>query len=182
MNPYNPMLDYQRNNLMAQQQLIQNQLNQLNMQNSMNQPSHQQPSFNPYPQPQQPQYFVKQMGSIDEAKAFPVDPAVIYLFPDTGTGKIYLKKMNTENGKSELYIYTPSLEGEVVVESKDPNETIIKRLDDIEKSIGGLYESISNNAKRETDDVKSNRSNATADAFENAKTKSSKVQSDKTDG
>lgn len=181
MNPYNPMLDYQRNTLLAQQQMIQNQLNQLNIQNGMNQPPHQQPTFNPYPQSQQPQYFIKQIGSIDEAKAFPVDPAVIYLFPDTGSGKIYLKKMNTENGKSELYIYTPSLEGEVVVDSKDPNEVIIKRLDDIEKSIGGLYESISGNAKHEAGDVKSNRSGSATDVVKNAETKSSKVQSDKTD-
>ena len=30
MNNFNPMLDYQRNQLMAQQAMIQNQLNQMN--------------------------------------------------------------------------------------------------------------------------------------------------------
>jgi len=175
MNPYNPMLDYQRNNLIAQQQMIQQQLNQLNMQNGMVQQPYQQPAFNPHPQPQQPQYFVKQMGSIDEAKAFPVEPGIFYLFPDTGTGKIYLKRMNTENGKSEMYIYSPSQEGEVEVEAKDPNEHILRELDEIKKSIGGLYESISGNARHEPSNEKSHGSDATADTSKDAKTKSSKV-------
>lgn len=167
---YNPMLDYQRNNLMAQQQLIQNQLNQLNMQS---QPYQNTPSFNPRPQNQQ--YYIKQIGSIDEAKAFPVDPAIIYLFPDTGTGKIYLKKMNTDNGKSELYTYTPNLEGEDIVDTKDPNEMILKRLDNIEKSIGGIYESISDNTKHKTGDVKSNGSNSATNVGKNGTTKPTEV-------
>lgn len=168
MNSYNPMLDYQRNQLMAYQNMLQQQ------QMANNQ------SFNPYPQPQQPQYFVKQVGSIDEVKGYPVDPNTIYMFPDTGTGKIYLKKLNMTNGKSELYIYTPSQEGEVVVE-KDPNEMIIKRLDEIEKSIGGIYESISSNAKHPTSREESNGGYATEDGANDAKTRPAKVQSNKTD-
>ena len=88
---YNPMLDYQRNQLLAQQAMLQNQMNQ--------------PTFNPYPQPQQPQFFVKQIGSMDEARAYPVDPNVMYLFPDTGNGNIYFKRLNTENGKSEIIVF-----------------------------------------------------------------------------
>lgn len=128
---YNPMLDYQRNQLLAQQAMVQNQMSQPMMQ----------PTFNPYPQPQQPQFFVKQIGSIDEARAYPVDPNVIYLFPDTGNGNIYFKRLNTDNGKSEIIIYKPTQEGEVV--EVNASDNIIKRLDSIEKSIGGLNESVS---------------------------------------
>jgi len=171
MNNYNPMFDYQRNNLLAQQQMIQNQLNQMNAQHS---------SFSPYPQPQQGQYFTKQVGSIDEAKAFPIDPNVVYMFPDTGTGKIYLKKLNTDNGKSEFYVYSPSLEGETIVDKNDPNEIIIKRLDDIEKSIGGIYESISKNANVKSNHEESYRNGSETVDSKNAKGKPSEIQSDKT--
>lgn len=153
---YNPMLDYQRNQLLAQQAIAQNQMNQQ--------------SFNPYPQPQQPQYFVRQVGSFDEVKAYPVDPNVIYLFPDTGTGKIYFKRLNTDNGKSELYIYSPSQEGEdVKVVESDSNENILKRLDSIEKSIGGLNESISKFTTIPKYDEESDRNASTTSSSKNAK-------------
>lgn len=135
MNGYNPMMDYQRNQLLAQQAMIQNQLNQMNGQ---------QPQFNPYPQSNQPQFFIRQVGSVEEARGYPVDPGTMYFFLDTGTGRIYVKKLNTNNGKSEFYIYTVQ---ENVEELKaDPIQQINNRLSNIETIIGGLYDkSISSN-------------------------------------
>lgn len=141
MNNFNPMLDYQRNQLMAQQAMIQNQLNQINHMNPANQPQ-----FNPYPQNNQPQFFVRQIGSVDEARSFPVDPNAMYFFLDTGTGKIYMKRLNTDNGKSEFFTY--SLQ-ETSEENKiDPMEQINLRLTNIENIIGGIAndKSISGNA------------------------------------
>lgn len=167
MNMYNPMLDYQRNNLLAQQQMIQNQLNQM---------PQSQATFNPYPQPQ---YFIKQVGSMEEVRGFPIDPNVIYLFPDTGTGKIYLKKLNTDNGKSEVYVYTPSQEGgESVVEESSSND-IIKRLDTIDERIGGLYESVSRLSSDARLREESHRDYADEHVEKDAKPKSSKIQSDR---
>lgn len=157
---YNPMLDYQRNQLLAQQAMLQNQMNYQSMQ----------PTFNPYPQPQQPQFFVKQIGSMDEAKAYPVDPNVIYLFPDTGNGNIYFKRLNTDNGKSEIITYKPIQEGEVVIENNS-NEGIIRRLDSIEKSIGGINESISRFTTNSRCDEKSNGNGATTVSSKDAKTR-----------
>lgn len=150
---YNPMLDYQRNQLLAQQAMLQNQMNQ--------------PTFNPYPQPQQPQFFVKQIGSMDEARAYPVDPNVMYLFPDTGNGNIYFKRLNTENGKSEIIVYKPTQEGEVV--EANASDTILKRLDSIEKSIGGLNESVSRLTTVPERNEKSNGDVATAGSTKDAK-------------
>lgn len=160
---YNPVLDYQRNQYLAQQAMAQNQMNQMH-----------QPTFNPYPQPQQPQYFVRNMG-YDEAKAFPADPGMIYLFPDVSNGKIYLKRLNSDNGKSEIYIYTPSQEGEVVVD--DSNKTIEKRLDSIDEKIGGLYESISRLSSNAKHDEESNRNGSTVNPSKDAEARPSKVQS-----
>lgn len=172
MNPYNPMMDYQRNSLMAQQNMLQNQLNQQYQQ-------YQRPTFNPYPQPQQPQYFIKQVGSVEEAKGFPIDPNVIYLFPDTGTGRIYLKKLNTENGRSEIYIYNPSQETEdTVVAKDDPMEGIGRRLDAIDERIGGLYESISRLATDRGGHEESDGRNATAVAPKDEKPRPQKVRGD----
>ena len=162
---YNPMLDYQRNQYLAQQAMAQNQMNQ------MHQPS----MFNPYPQPQQPQYFVKSMG-FDEAKAFPADPGVIYIFPDFGTGKIYLKQFNSTNGKSEMYVYDkPSIEGEAVVVEDDPIKLINKRLDSIDERMGGLYESVSKLSTVPASDKKSHGSDARTSVEKDASSKSSKV-------
>lgn len=135
MNGYNPMMDYQRNQLLAQQAMIQNQLNQMNGQ---------QPQFNPYPQSNQPQFFIRQVGSVEEARGYPVDPGTMYFFLDTGTGRIYVKKLNTNNGKSEFYIYTvqESVEGA----KADPIQQINERLSNIEAIMGGLCDkSVSSN-------------------------------------
>ena len=152
MNTYNPMLDYQRNQLLAQQSMIQNQLNQLN-----------QRSFNPYPQSEP--FQIKQVGSIEEVKGYPVDPNVMYLFPDTGTGYIYLKKLNTDNGKSEIITYRPE-------DSDKHTDPVLERLDSIDKRIGAVYESISSiKVSTEPD-----RGDATADVTEDATGKSAKVR------
>ena len=157
MNAYNPMLDYQRNQLLAQQSLIQNQLNQLN-----------QRSFNPYSQSEP--FQIRQVGSIEEVKGFPVEPNIMYLFPDTGTGYIYLKKLNTDNGKSEIITYKPE-------NAETHTDPVLTRLDSIDKHIGALNESISSiKVYAEPAGV-----NATADVAEDATVKSRKVQTDSAD-
>lgn len=169
MNPYNPMLDYQKNQLLAQQQMIQNQLNQLN---------HQRQSFQPYPvQNQSEQFFIKQVGSIDEAKSYPVDPSIIYLFPDTGTGKIYLKRLNTDNGKSELFIYSPEIVSKDDLQTKEvsKDDLLTSRLDSIEKKIGEVYESISGFKVY----AESPRGNAAADASKDAEAEPAEVPAGK---
>ena len=167
MNNFNPMLDYQRNQLMAQQAMIQNQLNQLNHAN-------QQPQFNPYPQNNLPQFFVRQIGSVDEARSFPVDPNAMYFFLDTGTGKIYMKRLNTDNGKSEFFTY--NLQESVEEKKQDPMEQINIRLSNIENIIGGIanVKSVSNDEHNE----KSNSTNDESGIGKNAKSKSAEIQSD----
>lgn len=167
MNNFNPMLDYQRNQLMAQQAMIQNQLNQ------MNQMQPPQAQFSPYPQNNQPQFFVRQVGSVDEAKGFPVDPNTMYFFLDTGNGKIYMKQLNTSNGKSDFYTYT--VQEQVTPEKQsDPMAEINQRLSSIEKIIGGLYDkSISSNAGNAESDGDGSATNVR----KNEKPKSSNVQS-----
>lgn len=172
MNNFNPMLDYQRNQLMAQQAMIQNQLNQ------MNQMQPPQTQFNPYPQNNQPQFFVRQVGSVDEAKGFPVDPNTMYFFLDTGNGKIYMKQLNTSNGKSDFYTYT--VQEQVTPEKQsDPMAEINQRLSNIENIIGGLYDkSVSSNEGN----TESNESSPTTDDGKVQKSKSAKIQSDSADG
>ena len=171
MNNFNPMLDYQRNQLIAQQAMIQNQLNQIN---HMNPPVQQ---FNPYPQ-NNPQFFVRQVGSVDEAKSFPVDPATIYFFPDTGTGKIYMKRLNTDNGKSEFFTYNLQENFETEKVSVDPMEQINKRLTNIENIIGGIYDkSVSNDENNSRPDGNS----PTTGNGKVQKSKSTDVQSSPTD-
>lgn len=172
MNTYNPMLDYQRNNLLAQQQMIQNQLNQLN--------SQRQPSFNPYPQQPDP-FFIRQVGSIEEVKGFPVEPQTMYLFPDTGTGDIYLKRLNTENGKSEIITYKPqqATQEKTTAMSSGHSDVpeIEKRLNSIEKMLGEVHESISSLKVN----AESNRSYAATDVKKNASSESTEVQSSHAD-
>ena len=166
MNGFNPILDFQRNQLMAQQAMIQNQLNQ------MNQNMQPQAQFNPYPQNNQPQFFVRQVGNIDEARSYPVDPNTMYFFLDTGNGKIYMKQLNTNNGKSDFFTYT--VQEELSEKKVDPMDEINNRLTNIEKIIGGLYDkSISSDASNE----KSNGDGSTTNVRKNEKPKSSNVQS-----
>lgn len=168
MNNFNPMLDYQRNQLLAQQALIQNQLSQMNHNQNQIQ-------FSPYPQTNQPQFFVRQVGSVDEAKSFPVDPNTMYFFPDTGNGKIYVKQLNVNNGKSDFFTY--SVQEQTEEKKIDPIEEINNRLSNIENIIGGIYDkSISNDASSK----KSNGDDSATNVRKNEKSKSSDVSASST--
>ena len=127
---YNPMIEYQRNQLMAQQAMIQNQLNQMNMQ------------YQPPQNPLQTQYFAKEVSGFEETKRIVPNPSEIYIFIDGTSGKIYLKQMNSENGRSEYISYSM----DKVERAKDPIEQINERLIRIEEKIGGRYEPVSANA------------------------------------
>lgn len=118
--------------------------------------------FTPYPQ-NQPQFITQPVGSFDEAKAFPVDPNMGYLFPDTGSGKIYFKQLNMTTGKSEIVTYAPVQEQK----PEDFNSMVTRRLDSIEKTLGGLNESVSGISKRWASNEKPNGSDATANAPKN---------------
>jgi hypothetical protein len=124
------MIEYQRNQLMAQQAMIQNQLNQMNMQ------------YQPPQNPLQTQYFAKEVNGFEETKRIVPNPSEIYIFIDGTSGKIYLKQMNSENGRSEYISYSM----DKVERAKDPIEQINERLIRIEEKIGGRYESVSANA------------------------------------
>ena len=127
---YNPMIEYQRNQLMAQQAMIQNQLNQMNMQ------------YQPPQNPLQTQYFAKEVNGLEKKKRIVPNPSEIYIFIDGTSGKIYLKQMNSENGRSEYISYSM----DKVERAKDPIEQINERLIRIEEKIGGRYEPVSANA------------------------------------
>lgn len=127
---YNPMIEYQRNQLMAHQAMIQNQLNQMNMQ------------YQPPQNPLQTQYFAKEVNGFEETKRIVPNPSEIYIFIDGTSGKIYLKQMNSENGRSEYISYSM----DKVERAKDPIEQINERLIRIEEKIGGRYEPVSANA------------------------------------
>lgn len=116
--------------------------------------------FNPYPQPVQPQFATQPVSSFDEVKAYPVEPNVGYIFPDTGTGKIYFKQLNMNTGKSDITVYAP-LESD---KPEDFNSMVTRRLDSIEKKLGGLNESISGISKHEKHDAESDRSSSAEDA------------------
>lgn len=153
---YNPMIDYQRNQLLAQQAMIQNQLNQMNHMQSNAAP------FPPYPPQQQtnnPQFFVRPVGNIDEAKSCPVDPNIIYIFPDASDGKIYLKQMDMSNGKSIFHIY--AMQNIQEEKRSDPMEEIKEKLTKIENILGGQYgnKSVQNVSSDETSDAGSAAAN-----------------------
>lgn len=116
--------------------------------------------FNPYPQPQQPKFFTQPVGSFDEVKGYPVDPNIGYLFPDTGNGRIYFKQLNMQTGKSEITVYAPVEDAK----PEDFNSMVTRRLDSIEKTLGGLHESISGLSERGKDHKEPAGSNATETA------------------
>ena len=156
---YNPMLDYQRNQLLAQQAMIQNQLNQMNQQFQ--------------PNPLQTQYFAKEVNGFDETKHIIPNPSEIYIFIDGANGKIYLKQMNSENGRAEYLTY--KIDTQANVTPKDPMEMINERLSRIEEKIGGRNESVPVYAEPDG-------GNAESDDRENAVNESADVrQSDAND-
>lgn len=117
----------------------------------------QQNQFQSMNQMQNP-FIVRQVTSIDEAKAYIVDAFNSYLFVDFNAGKIYLKKMNN-NGLSDFYIFTLNQE-----QKNDPFTEINQRLTNIENKLGGI-----NNVQSNVNDAESNNES-------NAKSESSTIQ------
>jgi len=180
MNGYNPMLDYQRNRILAQQAALQQQLANLEQ---MNPPMYQQPmsAQNPSPQPPQTRYFTQEVASFDEAKRAVPNPGEVYVFMDGNAGKIYLKQMNTDTGRSDYLVYTLDTSGQSV--PKDPMSVIDERLRKIEDFLGGLRnESVPGNAKNGADGGESNGGVAVADDVEVSETKSAAVRDDTENG
>lgn len=136
---YNPMLEYQRNQLLAQQAMIQNQLSQLNQmtpQIQMNQPVN---------VPANTQYFVKEINGFEEAKRIVPNLGQIYVLINSKDGKIYLKQINPDTGRSDYLFYNIGNAEEST--EKDPITLIGERLTNIEKAIGDMRnESVSGNA------------------------------------
>ena len=93
---YNPMLDYQRNQLLAQQAMIQNQLSQLNQMT---------PQMNQVNVPANTQYFVKEINGFEEAKRIVPNLGQIYVLINSKDGKIYLKQINPDTGRSDYLFY-----------------------------------------------------------------------------
>lgn len=132
---YNPMIDYKRNELMAQQAMIQQQLAQLNQMT---------PQMNQVSVPANTQYFVKEIASFEEAKRIVPNLGQIYVLINSKDGKIYLKQINPDTGRSDYLFYNIDNAEENI--EKDPITLIGERLSNIEKSIGELRnESVSGN-------------------------------------
>lgn len=107
----------------------------------MQQPNYGQ-QFLPFPAPQQqpqvqqmPQINCRFVTNIDEAKAAMIDPLSMNIFLDSGTGRIYLKRL-TNNGQSEFLCY--SVEAAKETKQTDPMEEIKGRLSNIEKYLGEM--------------------------------------------
>ena len=72
---------------------------------------------------------------MEEAKAAMIDGVSTNLFLDSGTGKIYLKKLNN-NGLSDFLVY--SIDEQKLDTKTDPIEQINIRLSNIENVLGGI--------------------------------------------
>ena len=94
------------------------------------------------------QIVAQQVDGIEEVKRINAEPGITYLFPDTSTGLIYMRRMNTENGRTETYTFRLE-EGQPL--QTDPIDQINERLSNIEKSLGVLYDkSVSKNGANAT--------------------------------
>ena len=104
---------------------------QMMMQQGYGQPCQQ---FSPQQQ-QPPQVSCRVVTSIDEARAAMIDPLSMSLFLDSGTGRIYLKRiLNT--GQAEFIVY--SIEQTANEKKTDPIDEIKGRLSNIEKYLGEM--------------------------------------------
>lgn len=117
-----------------------------NSQQQMNQqlqlPFQQQFQFPPAPQPQAPVIHAGWVTNIEEAKAAQIDFLATNVYLDTGTGKIYLKRIG-DNGKPQFISYAIEDHGG----QQDFLAEINARLSNIETFLGGLkHESVSGNA------------------------------------
>ena len=122
-----------------------------NSQPHLSQPYQQTFNFPPVTPINQMQICSKWVTSVEEAKAAQMsDFMSVNLFLDTGTGKIYLKKID-DNGKPVFLTYAIE---EEVAKSIDPLSEINNRLTHIENYLGGIInESISSNASVQKSDT-----------------------------
>lgn len=81
------------------------------------------------------QLITRYVTNIEEAKAAMVDALGTYLFIDTASGKIYLKRMNN-NGLSDFYTY--AIEETKTEDKNDAFTEINTRLSNIENTLGDL--------------------------------------------
>lgn len=118
-----------------------------------------------FPQPDyrqpQPAFQVKAVSSIEEARAFIVNPIYTYLFVDMGNGRIYLKRMGN-NGLSEFFVYEVN---ENPTEPKSPIDELKDRIAELENQIKELRsnEPVSNDGR----DAKPNEGFAGSDDVAN---------------
>lgn len=162
---YNPMLDYQRNQLLAQQAMIQNQLSQLNQMT---------PQMNQVNVPANTQYFVKEINGFEEAKRIVPNLGQIYVLINSKDGKIYLKQINPDTGRSDYLFY--NIDNAEESTEKDPITLIGERLTNIEKAIGDMRnESVSGNAAVPEPCEKSDERNLAESAGADESTESANV-------
>mgnify|MGYP007101999420 FL=1 len=88
-----------------------------------------------FPPQQQPHIVTRFVTNMEEAKAAMIDGVSTNLFLDSGTGKIYLKKLNN-NGLSDFLVY--SIDEQKLDTKTDPIEQINIRLSNIENVLGGI--------------------------------------------
>lgn len=96
----------------------------------------QQPNYSQqYLQFPTPQINSRFVTNIEEAKAAMIDPLSMNLFLDSGTGRIYLKRLSN-NGQSEFLCY--SVESRDETKKADPMDEIKGRLSNIERYLGEM--------------------------------------------
>lgn len=98
------------------------------------------PQFNQQFPPQTPpqnnhQVVTRFVTSVDEARAAMIDGLSTNIFLDSGSGKIYLKRLNN-NGTSDFYTYI--IEEQKPQDNRDPMAEINSRLANIEAFLGGM--------------------------------------------
>lgn len=86
------------------------------------------------PQPQTAHINCRFVTGIEEAKAAMIDPLSYNLFLDSGSGRIYLKKLSN-NGQSDFICYSINQEE---TKDSDPLNEINIRLSNIESFLGGM--------------------------------------------
>lgn len=137
-------------------------------------PAFQNPQFTP-PAQNNPQLICRYVTNIEEAKAAMIDALNNYIFVDSGSGKIYLKRMNN-NGLSDFFSYSIDEATDKAPEKKDPFTEINERLSNIEISIGALRndQSVSGNADV-TKSAKPSKAAITTENESNGTTESSSL-------
>ena len=133
---YNPDYNPAYARLLRQKAWIEQQLNQM-QQPYQNIPSIAPQFMNNMPaqqQPNQPNFFIRAVGSIDEAKGYATDPGILYFFIDSGNGKIYHKQLN-DKAQTVFVTYVPEEPKKQAAETANI-EQIAARLEKLESMIG----------------------------------------------